>query len=142
MKRTPLRRIGRNPTAVLKEQIQATLRDIAIKRDKGCILRNRPEAGKCGGYRTDGELILQYEHLNSRSHAISFSDSRLGVCLCQRHHIYFKPQHSQLYWELIEQEIGTVRWSLLERVRQDKTAYKKDLKLELVALKQQLQQMS
>lgn len=146
LKKTKLRLVGHSTTTDLKKEIQATLRSIVIKRDGGCFLRHytnkiTPQYAKCGGYRNDGELILQAEHLHSRSTANSFSDPRLVVCVCQRHHIYYKPQHSAEYNDLAKDFIGTERAELWERVRNDHKPYKVDLKLELLALKQLLKSM-
>lgn len=136
MKKTRLRRTGKSETALLKQAIQAELRRIVIARDGGCWLRHYPEAGACGKYRKDGQLILQAEHLETRAHAISFSDPRLVVCICQRHHIYWKPQHSKRYNKLAADFIGPERAALWQRVSEDHRAYKVDLKLELIALRQ------
>ena len=143
MKRTKLRLVGHSSQAELKREIQAILREIVILRDGGCILRNyenelTPQYRQCGGYRQDGELILQAEHLHSRSNANSFSDSRLVICLCQRHHIYYKPQHADEYYRLVKKHIGKTRTKLLEAVQADHKPYKVDLKLELLALKKEL----
>lgn len=81
-----------------------------IARDNGCVLRFYPEAGDCGGYTKAGDLILQAEHLVTRANSASFAELDNVVCLCQRHHGYFKPQHSLLYWSLIERHIGPERW--------------------------------
>jgi hypothetical protein len=67
-------------------------------------MRNTPEAAACGEYRQDGEL----------------RDLRLG--LCQRHHIFWKPQQSEPYWKLIKQIIGPVRAALMERGRSRTTS--------------------
>lgn len=148
LRKTALARIGklakksREPSAVLKDEIQAILRKIVIARDGGCFLRNykkeiTPQYQKCGGYRkSDGKIILQAEHLHTRSRAVSFSDPRLVVCICQRHHIYYKPQHPDEYYRLAKKYIGEERTKLLERVQADKGTHKVDLKLELLALKQ------
>lgn len=136
LKRTRIRVAGHSTTSELKREIQALLREIVIKRDGGCWLRHYPESGACGGRRGDGELILQAEHLHTRSNAASFSDPRLVVCICQRHHIYWKPQHSHRYNELAEKFIGKERAMLWKRVREDHRPHKVDLKLELIALKQ------
>lgn len=133
-----LRMRGISDESVLKDMIQAKLREVVIKRDGGCVLRDYPETGRCGPYKANGELVLQAEHLNSRSHAISFADSRLAVCLCQRHHIYWKPQNSQRYWEIIEGEIGPTRWELFKKVRADRMSHKVDWKLALIGLEQEL----
>jgi len=147
LRRTPLRTKGQNPTALMKEKIQAILREIVILRDKGCIMRHykneiNPQYRECGGYRKDGELILQAEHLHTRANASSFSDTRLVICLCQRHHIYYKPQHSDEYYRIVKKHIGQVRVKLLEAVQNDRTAHKVDLALALVVLKQELQKLS
>lgn len=143
MKRGKLRLVGHSPTADIKRDIQATLREIVLKRDGGCFLRHyrdriTPQYRECGGWRKDGGLVLQAEHLHSRSNANSFSDSRLVVCCCQRHHIFYKPQHSAEYNELARKFIGPKRATLWDRVREDRTPHKVDLKLELLALKNEL----
>lgn len=143
MRRTRLKTKGTSPTALFKEQIQAILREIVIKRDGGCIFRHyqfdiTPQYRKCGGYRKDGELILQAEHLHTRANASSFSDTRLVICICQRHHIYYKPQHSDEYYRIVKKHIGPARTKLLQAVQEDRSAHKVDLALALVALKQEL----
>ena len=134
---------GVSDSSVLKEQIQATLRELVIKRDKGCILRHysneiTPQYRDCGGYRNDGELILQAEHLHTRSNAASFADSRLVICLCKRHHIYYKPQHADEYYRLVKKHIGAKRTKLLEAMQKDYSPHKVDLKLELLCLQKEL----
>lgn len=138
LKRTKLRVKGTSTTTQLRDEVQSYLRAIAIKRDKTCVMSKYPETGKCGGYRKDGELILQFDHLNSRTHASSFSDPRLGILVCQRHHIYYKRQYPFEYERCAIDEIGKKRAELLYKVRADKKAYKVDLKLALVGLKQEL----
>ena len=119
-----LRRLSDSPTAVIKRNIQELLRELAIRRDGGCILRHYPEAGACGGYRQDGELIVQAEHLNSRINAVSYGDMRNIVLLCRHHHIDWKPQHSRTYWRLIHLHIGPVRSAWLDRVEADRSAHR------------------
>ena len=141
MKRIKL--AGHPTTKDLKKEIQATLRQIVIKRDGGCILRHYKDDivsqyRECGPFRNDGELILQAEHLHSRANASSFSDSRLVVCLCQKHHGYYKPQYSVQYYEIVRKHIGPACSALLDKVQHDFTPHKIDLKLELISLKQEL----
>jgi hypothetical protein len=129
-RKTPLRsrskhRVqGDDDSAAVKERIQTLLREIVVLRDGGCVLRWYPEAGQCGGYRTDGQLILQAEQLVTRSNSVSYADLRTIVCLCRHHHGHFKPEHSQLYWELIERHIGPERWAWIKRVEADKRPYR------------------
>lgn len=154
MKRTPLRKVSLRSkksfklpnyesSSDLKKDIQDLLRQIVILRDGGCFLRNyedeiTPQYRECGGFKNDGDLILQAEHLHTRGNANSFSDSRLVVCICLRHHMYYKPQHSDEYYRLAKKYIGPDRTALLERVQQDRSPHKVDLKLEKIALQQEL----
>jgi hypothetical protein len=131
VKRTALRRYAplqaktSSDSGTIKENIQALLRQIAIKRDGGCVLRNYSDAGACGGYGSkSGKLILQAEHLVTRANSISFGDMRNIVCLCQHHHGHFKPQHSRLYWDLIREHIGEECWAWIKRVEADKKPYR------------------
>jgi hypothetical protein len=147
MKRTKLRVAGVSTTADLKKEIQDMLRKIVILRDGGCILRNHSheitnQYRECGGFRKDGGLILQAEHLHTRSNAASFSDSRLVICICKRHHIYYKPQHADEYYRIVKNHIGKERTQLLERVQNDHRPYKVDLKIELIALEQEYKKLS
>lgn len=138
LRKTKIRVKGISTTAELKDEIQALLRQLAIKRDKVCILSHYPEAKQCGGYTKNGDLILQAEHLNSRSHASTFGDMRNIVLLCKYHHIYWKPQNSSLYWELVKKHIGEEKYTWYIRARDDHRAYKVDLKLTKLALEQDL----
>lgn len=112
-------------TKATKKRIQAVLRQIVIKRDGGCLLRNSPETGKCGGYGPkSGLLILQAEHLHTRANSASFGDTRLVICLCLRHHGYYKPQHSDEYYKIVRELIGKERSALLTRVQEDRGAHR------------------
>jgi hypothetical protein len=62
VKRTPLAQKGTSDTALIKQDIQDTVREIVIIRDGGCIARDA-DWHTCSGYRNDGELILQYNEL-------------------------------------------------------------------------------
>lgn len=128
LQRTKLRLVGVSDSATLKRDIQALLRAIAIRRDGGCILRGH-------GHCTE---ILQAEHLITRTNSRTFADMRNIVCLCTYHHLFFKKQHSQLYWELIEQKIGPTRWGWYKMARDDRTYFKPDWKLAKLALTEEL----
>ena len=140
-RKTKLRVAGVSDTAELKREIQAILRDIVIKRDKGCIMRFYPHTGACGAYTKAGNLILQAEHLIARNNTKTFGDTRNVICLCQRHHIYWKPTNSSLYWELIEKHLGKKSWEWIQKCRDDRTAYKIDLKLVLLGLEKELKDL-
>jgi hypothetical protein len=144
MRRTPLRKTSKSPVALCKARIQALLREIAILRDGGCFLRNRAEFGQCGGYGSkSGKLIQQFDHLNTRERNISYGDPRLGVCVCLRHHFYFKKQYPYEYEKAAREFIGPERTALLERVKADRKTYAMGIyewgKIE-IALKQELKQ--
>lgn len=141
LRRTKLRVVGQSTTSELKRDIQALLRQIVIARDGGCILRHYPETGMCGGCRKDGGLILQAEHLHTRSNSASYADHRLVVCLCQRHHIFYKPQHSDEYYRIVKEHIGPVRTKLLEAVQADHRPHKMDWKVEKLFLEQYIKKM-
>lgn len=110
-----LRQKGISQTTTIKDEIQALERKIAIHRDGGCVLRDEPEAGSCGGVNKKGELILQAEHLITRASNNTYGNMLNIVCLCKHHHINFKPTHSLKYWRLIEKVIGPARWTWLKR---------------------------
>lgn len=142
LRRGKLRLRGTSDASVLKERVQELLRAIGLIRDGGCVFRKYPETGDCGGYRKDGELIYQFDHLNSRVHAISFSDSRLGVIACLRHHFYYKKQYPAEYERCAIDNIGPKRAALLYAVRADRSPHKVDLKLAEIALKAELAKMN
>ena|SRR3990167_348920 len=124
MKKSPLQQYGKSNVSKTKVKIQALLRELAIQRDKHCVLQDYPEAGVCGSRATkDGHLIIQAEHLISRARSVSFGDMRNIVLLCQRHHGYFKEQNGRLYWELIEKIIGVERWAWIKKVERDTKSY-------------------
>ncbi len=141
MRRTKIRVKGHSTTTELKDDIQALVRRLALHRDKGCVLAGHPETGACGGFRKDGKLILQFDHLNSRSHAISFAEVLLGVILCQHHHINWKKQNPTQFTRIIRELIGPARCNLLDRVQQDYKAYKADWKLVKVVLEQEVRKL-
>lgn len=138
-----LRIEGHSTSAELKREIQAILREIVILRDGGCFLRHFHHRTRrvCGGWRNDGKLILQAEHLHTRANAASFADSRLVVCICRDHHIFWKPQHSAEYNQLAGEFIGKDKTALWHRIRSDRGIHKVDLKLELLALKGELKKL-
>ena len=147
LQRSKLRVLGHSTSSELKRDIQALLRQIVIARDGSCFLRHyegeiTPQYRNCGPVKKNGELVLQAEHLNSRVNANSFSDSRLVVCCCQRHHIYYKPQYSSEYNAFARDFIGKERAKLWDRVAQDHRPHKVDLKLAKIALEQELKKLS
>ena len=133
---------SKSEVAKAKDRIQSLLRQIVILRDGGCVLRDYPSAGDCGGYRNDGNLILQAEHLVTRARSVSYADTRNVVCLCRHHHRHWKPQNSRLYWEIIEKVIGPKRWTWIKRVEADRKSYQFNLSdwiKEEIALTHELQ---
>lgn len=129
LKRSNLRSKGKSATSVIKDEIQALLRACVIKRDGGCILRGH---GNC-------TEVLQGEHLITRATSGYYGDLRNLVCLCSYHHIFFKPQYSQIYWEYVREKIGPVRWAWYEFAKEDRTAHKMDWQLVKLSLELELQ---
>ena len=147
MKKSPLKKSkkklskkSKNPVSECKDRIQDLLRALAIKIYGGCVLRHFPVAGACSGYKKDGTLILQAEHLVSRTRSISYGDMRNIVCLCRGHHGFWKPQNSRLYWKLIAEHIGKKRMDWIDRVEADNKAYPMSLqdwlKIEIALFKE------
>lgn len=132
LKRTKLRLVGKSTASEDKREIQALLRQLAIKRDGGCVFAGFE---KCSG-------PLQAEHLITRSNSATFGDMRNIICLCQYHHIFWKPTHSRLYWERVEKIIGAKRWAWVKRAEEDKRPYKMDWKLIKLALKSDLAKLT
>ena len=142
---TKLRARAQNETNDVKDEIQELCRQIAILRDGGCIFRNFRERMpfeylECGPRRKDGELVLQFDHLNSRRHSVSYGEPRLGICACKRHHFYFKKDHPMLYMEIVRDQIGNDRWYLLERVMQSNHKATRFFTADWLKLKAGLQQ--
>jgi hypothetical protein len=139
MKRSYLKRKSKSETALLKDEIQATVRKIVIKRDGGCILR---DIRHCNGLPDTPGVVLQADHLISRSHAGTFADPRLIVCVCRSCHGW-KSLGSNLrkaeYDRLVRTILPPDRVALWDRAEQNSWKPSKvDWKLELIALKQQL----
>lgn len=128
LRRTKLRLAGVSDTSTLKREIQALLRQIVIRRDGGCLLRGK---GSC-------TEILQAEHLITRANSRTYADTRNAVCLCTYHHLFFKKQYSQIYWEWIEEKIGEKRWNWYKLARDDRSYFKPDWKLAHIALTEEL----
>ena len=141
LRRTKLRVVGQSTSSELKRDIQALLRQIVIIRDGGCILRHYGQTGPCGGYRKDGEMILQAEHLHTRGNAASYADLRLVVCLCRNHHIFYKPQHADEYYQAVKNHIGPERTKLLKAVQEDHSTHKMDWKVEKLFLEGHLKKL-
>lgn len=90
-RRTPLRAktrirvVGQSDIATTKQNIQDLLLAIVKIRDGGCILRS--VAGHhCNGFANDGHLIVQADHLITRSNSATYGDIRLVVCVCKGAH--------------------------------------------------------
>lgn len=156
LRRTKLRVVGHSETSDIKQEIQDLCRAIVIARDGGCIFRNQyawmaqGSIPACGGFRiSDGELILQADHLITRANSATFADTRLIVCVCQAHHgwksLGSNARKAQ-YDELVRTLISPERVALWDRCEQDSWRPKRtsamDWKLQLAALKNELQTVS
>lgn len=145
-RKSSLRIEGVSDTADLKKEIQALVRDIVIKRDGGCILRDVTTGiPPCNGYAKDSHLILQADHLITRSNSATYADTRLIVCVCKGHHGW-KSVGSNLrkaqYDALVRTILPPDRVALWDRCEADSWRPTRtgasDWKLAIVALKQEL----
>lgn len=152
-RRTPLKAKSASDTSTIKEDIQATVRAIVIARDGTCIFNRMtleweiPDAYKvphCNGYAKDGHLILQADHLITRSNSATYADTRLIVCVCKGHHGW-KKWNEQRYNEIVRQLLPADRvalWDKAHAARYTPTRMtSSDWAKELAALKQELFKM-
>jgi hypothetical protein len=79
----------------------------------------------CNGYANNGELVLQYDHLNSRAFNVSYADIRLGVILCKGHHgwKHFSDRNKKMYDEIMRKMIEPKRRALWDAVEADRRDY-------------------
>lgn len=110
MRRTPLNRVGKSEVSRTKQRIQKLLTKIVRVRDGGCAFRLYPETGACSGY-------TAADHIISRQYAATYADTRNVVCLCNRHHIYWKPQHPTEYTNILQEYLDGETWNWLVRAR-------------------------
>jgi hypothetical protein len=129
MKTSPLAKKSKSEVSRVKDRIQALLRQIALLRDGGCVLQDAvpqfPDLPQCNGFTKAGNLILQYDHLNSRGFNVSFADTRLGVILCKGHHgwKHFTDANKKRYDAIMRKLIGAARTKLWDRVEGDQHTY-------------------
>lgn len=131
---------GHESVKDLKNEIQALLRQIVMKRDKKCILHGikcHREVGMEG-------VVWQAEHLIERSNSATYADSRLVVLVCKNCHgwkHFTKSNHDQ-YDEWVKTKLSKERVDLWEACVKDKwrptAARSYDWKLHIVALEQEL----
>lgn len=159
LKRSKLRLQGVSSASVAKREIQALVRQIVILRDQGCILDptkanslyfqstrsiglNPLHVPPCNGYAKDGHLILQADHLLSRSHSATYGDTRLIVCVCKGHHGWKSVGNNlrkEIYDKLVRQILSPQRialWDMAEATKHKPV--KMDWQLVKVALQAEL----
>ena len=135
LKRTKLRVAGKSDNATTKREIQSTLREYVMLRDGGCILR---DIRHCGG--EIGKVVIQADHLITRSNAATYADERLVVCVCKSCHGW-KKWHEKEYDRLVRQILPKERVDLWDRCEEDRSTSHRgsyDWKLEILALKKEL----
>lgn len=150
-RKTKLRLSSDSPAKQTKERIQALLRQIVMIRDGGCIISGKRHLNKlfdipeCNGYRKDGELILQADHLITRGNAATYADSRLVVCVCQGHHGWKSVGSNlrkQQYDQIVRSLLSPERVELWDKCEKDSWRPKRmdahDWLLEEIALKAEL----
>ena len=143
MKRSKLRLKSVSTTAQLKDDIQNLVREIVILKYDGCIFK-KEKGHICTGYAKDGHLILQADHLLSRSNSATYADTRLIVCVCKGIHGWKsvgsnlrKEEYDNRVKKLLPKEVITL-WEKAEKDRRTHKAYKMDWNLEKVCLEKEL----
>jgi hypothetical protein len=117
-RKTPLAAKGKSDTAQIKDDIQALLRAIVIKRDGGCLLRNSYDAPSCNGFDKSGKLIHQADHLVTRANSATYADPRLVACVCKGHHGW-KKWHQKEYEAVVRELLPADRVKLWDDCERD-----------------------
>lgn len=76
----------------------------------------------CGGYAKDGHLILQADHLMTRSNAATYAGTRLIACVCKAHHDWKSLGGNMCrkqYDTIVRKIIGLARAALWDRCEQE-----------------------
>lgn len=131
LRKTRLRVVGDNDTALRKKEIQSLVREIVIARDKTCILRK---------IRLCGDKILQADHLITRSNSATFADTRLIVCICRSCHLW-KKYNKEEYDSAVYNSLSNERrklWDECQKFRSAHKTYKMDWGAEILNLKREL----
>jgi hypothetical protein len=130
-----MRQKGISEVSKLKDEIQHLVREIVIKRDGGCILRD---------IRHCTDEVLQADHLITRANSATYDDTRLIVCLCRSCHGW-KHWHEREYNALVKTILPKKIVELWERAEQDswKPTHRisSDWKLSIAGLKQELKEL-
>lgn len=143
IKRSRIRVKGVSDTAIIKDDIQDTLRLIVTYRDGGCVLRG---IRGCGGEaevvegKVVSDVVIQADHLVTRANSATYADVRLVVCICKGCHGW-KHWHEKEYEKLVRTVLPPERiklWDQAEEYRQAHKTQKMDWNIELIALKSTL----
>lgn len=138
-----MRRRHPSDTNVIKDAIQAKVREIVMLRDGGCIARNEPWH-TCNGYANDGHLILQADHLITRANSATYAFTPLLVCVCKGLHGWKRWNEAE-YNRRIRALLSPERVALWDRANaaryQATRKFTSDWRLELAALEQELAQL-
>lgn len=116
--RRTIRQYGHSNVAECKKRIQALLREICLLRDKECVFTGVP-GFTCNGYRKDGELILQADHMETRGNPRTYAESRVVVLVCKGHHSW-KTSNKERYDRLVREKIGEERWNWIQEKAKSK----------------------
>lgn len=103
--------VAKKDNSNVKDRIQDLVREIVILRDDTCVLYGVADVPSCNGHAKDGHLILQADHLITRSNSATYSDTRLIVCICKGHHGW-KKWNEERYNEVMRSVLPTARVSL------------------------------
>lgn len=147
-----LRAKGVGEVSVVKDEIQNVVRDIVIIRDGGCIFRTEHPLDNavfgipnCSGFRKDGGLILQADHLITRANSATYADTRLIVCVCRGHHEW-KKENKTAYELYVRKFIGRARSKLWDEAEVNSwkatRVYLYDWKVKLENLRKELEKLA
>ncbi len=143
MKRSKLRVAGVSDTAKTKKRIQVLLREIVMKRDKGCILRDF----RCHTLMGTPGIVWQADHLISRGNSATYGDSRLVVLICKSCHAWKslgsnlrKAEYDRLVRSILPQERVNL-WDMAELQAGRLQGVKMDWRLIELGLEQELKRL-
>lgn len=108
-----MRRKGKSEISKCKDRIQKLLTLCVRARDKDCLLKGKYQ--RCAGY-------TAADHILSRTYHNTYGELDNVICLCNAHHIFWKPRNPTLYTEEIKSAIGEERWMRIHALAKKQTA--------------------
>lgn len=63
------------------------------------------------------------DHIITRAINATYADPDNVICLCNYHHIYWKPSHPTFYSDAVKKHIGTRKWNRIHKKSKQLTHY-------------------